>query len=92
MTGELTLRGHVLPIGGVKEKVLGALRAGVAEVILPQKNGRDLVEIPAAQRARLTFHLAERMEQILELVLGPPPPKPARRGARAVITKARGDE
>ncbi len=92
MTGELTLRGHVLPIGGVKEKVLGALRAGVAAVILPKKNGRDLVEIPAAQRARLTFHLAENLGEVLELVLGPPPPKPARRTARAVITKAKAEE
>ena len=82
MTGELTLRGHVLPIGGVKTKLLGALRAGISEVILPAKNSRDLVEIPAAQRARLTVHLVSNLSQILELVLGPAPARTRRRTTR----------
>lgn len=77
MTGELTLRGLVLPIGGVKEKLLGALRAGVTQVILPTKNQRDLEEIPPAQRARLSINLVPTLDAILALVLGPPPPKDA---------------
>jgi ATP-dependent Lon protease len=82
MTGELTLRGHVLPIGGVKEKVLGAYRVGLRELILPKKNSPDLVEIPATVRAKLTIHLVSRLDEVLALVLGPPPPKPERRTAR----------
>ena len=89
MTGELTLRGNVLPIGGVKEKLLGAFRVGVREVILPKKNGPDLVEIPAAVRSKLTIHLVAHLDEVLALVLGPPPPKPERRSARKAITKAR---
>ena len=89
MTGELTLRGNVLPIGGVKEKLLGAFRVGVREVILPKKNGPDLVEIPAAVRSKLTIHLVAHLDEVLALVLGPPPPKPERRNARKAITKAR---
>ncbi|MFV9503676.1 MAG: endopeptidase La [Oscillochloridaceae bacterium umkhey_bin13] len=80
MTGELTLRGLVLPIGGVKEKLLGALRAGVTSVILPAKNRRELEEIPAKQRARLNINLVTTLDEILALVLGTAPPKePARR-------------
>ncbi|GAB4443214.1 MAG: endopeptidase La [Chloroflexi bacterium OHK40] len=88
MTGELTLRGRVLPIGGVKEKLLGAYRVGIREVVLPRKNGPDLVEIPAAVRARLRIHLVEQIGEVLDIVLGPPPPQPERRSARRVITKA----
>ena len=91
MTGEITLRGHVLPIGGVKEKILGAIRAGITEVILPAKNSHDLVDLPAPQRARLKIHLVSTLDQILELVLGPPPPRPERRPARAAITKPKSD-
>ncbi|EFO79614.1 ATP-dependent protease La [Oscillochloris trichoides DG-6] len=76
MTGEMTLRGRVLPIGGVKEKVLGAYRSGVRQVILPRKNQRDLVEIPIAVRQKLAFTFVGQIEEVLDLVLGPPPPKP----------------
>ena len=55
MTGEISLRGLVLPIGGVKEKVLAALRAGIRTVMLPQRNRRDLEDIPADARAQLEF-------------------------------------
>ncbi len=75
MTGEMTLRGRVLPIGGVKEKVLGAYRSGVSMVILPKKNQRDLVEIPLAVRQKLVFAFVGQIEEVLDLVLGPPPPK-----------------
>ncbi len=55
MTGEITLRGRVLPIGGLKEKALGALRAGIRKVIIPEKNKKDLTEIPQNVKRRLTF-------------------------------------
>ncbi len=70
MTGEATLRGAVLPVGGVKEKVLAAHRAGIKTVILPAKNEKDLVEVPEEIKAELTFHFASRMEQVLDIVLG----------------------
>ncbi|MBO9317248.1 MAG: endopeptidase La, partial [Chloroflexus sp.] len=84
MTGEITLRGRVLPIGGVKEKVLGAYRAGIREIILPKRNEHDLVEIPQTLRRHLKIHLIERIEQALDLVLGPPPPKEPRRAPRVI--------
>jgi ATP-dependent Lon protease len=73
MTGEITLRGLVLPVGGIKEKLLAAHRAGIREVLIPKKNERDLDEIPADVRKELTVHLVSRMEEILPLVLEPLP-------------------
>jgi ATP-dependent Lon protease len=70
MTGEATLRGAVLPVGGVKEKVLAAHRAGITTVILPAKNEKDLVEVPEEIQNELTFFFASRMEQVLDVVLG----------------------
>jgi len=67
MTGEITLRGHVLPVGGIKNKVLAAHRAGIQEVILPAKNEVDLEEIPASVRQELTFTLVENMDQALKV-------------------------
>ena len=69
MTGEVTLRGKILEIGGVKEKVLAAYRAGIMEVILPTGNRRDLRDVPADVRDRMRFHYAERMDQIFDLAL-----------------------
>jgi ATP-dependent Lon protease len=71
MTGEVTLQGRVLPIGGVKQKVLAAHRAGLKEVILPARNGGDLEDVPESVREQLTFHLAEEIGQVLELALAP---------------------
>ncbi len=69
MTGEITLRGRVLPIGGVKEKVLGAVRAGIKSVILPKENERDLDDLPEEVRKTLTVHLVEELGQVLSLAL-----------------------
>ncbi|MEZ4472998.1 MAG: endopeptidase La [bacterium] len=70
MTGEITLRGVVLPVGGIKEKVLAAARAGMRDVILPRRNAGDLEEIPAHLRAEIRFHLVDRIEEVLKLALG----------------------
>ncbi|MCA9449563.1 MAG: endopeptidase La, partial [Candidatus Omnitrophica bacterium] len=69
MTGEITLRGKVLPVGGIKEKLLAAHRNGIYEVCIPKENEKDLEEIPDAILKRLKIHLMERVEEILELAL-----------------------
>ena len=73
MTGEITLRGRVLPIGGVKEKVLGAHRAGIAEIILPKQNEADLDDIPADVREALVFHCVSTLDEAFALTLAKPP-------------------
>src|SRR3954468_19776441 len=74
MTGEITLRGNVLPVGGIKEKLLAAHRAGMKEVLIPARNERDLDDLPKDVRDQLKVHLIKRMEEILPLVLEPPVP------------------
>jgi ATP-dependent Lon protease len=69
MTGEVTLQGRVLPIGGVKQKVLAAHRAGLTEVVLPLRNGPDLEDVPVAVREAMTFHLAESIGEVLAAAL-----------------------
>ena len=71
MTGEVTLRGKVLPVGGIKEKVLAARRAGVRTVLMPAKNENDLVDVPALLRRDLDFHFVDHIDQVLELALEP---------------------
>jgi len=71
MTGEITLRGKVLPIGGVKDKVLAAHRAGIRTVILPKRNERDIDDIPEEARRELLFVFADRMEEVLDAALSP---------------------
>ena len=73
MTGEISLRGLVLPIGGVKEKVLAALRAGITTVMLPARNKRDLEEVPAEAREKLKFVWVEHVDQALATALSPDP-------------------
>src|SRR5256886_7011247 len=64
MTGEITLRGRVLPIGGVKEKVLGAVRAGIRTVVLPKENAPDLEDLPEDVRSSLQVHLVEDLDEV----------------------------
>ncbi|MEX2285324.1 MAG: endopeptidase La [Gemmatimonadota bacterium] len=73
MTGEVTLRGKVLEIGGVKEKTLAAYRAGVFNVILPHGNQRDLRDVPEDIRDKVTFHFVDRMDEVIRLALIDPP-------------------
>ena len=70
MTGEATLRGAVLPVGGIKEKVLAAHRAGIKTVLLPDRNRKDIVEVPKEIREEMTFHFCSRMEEVLGHVFG----------------------
>ena len=67
MTGEITLRGRVLPIGGLKEKALAALRSGIRRVIIPEQNKKDLVEIPKDIRDQMEFIPVKNMDQILKV-------------------------
>ena len=83
MTGEVTLQGRVLPIGGVKQKVLAAHRAGLTEVVLPERNGPDLEDVPEEVRDAMTFHLAATVADVLA---------PALSGAGAVDPAATGGE
>ncbi len=69
MTGEITLRGRALPIGGVKEKVLGAHRAGITTIIIPKQNEADLEDVPEEVRKALTFHPVEALAQVLQIAL-----------------------
>ena len=69
MTGEITLRGRVLPIGGLKEKSLGAIRSGIKTIIIPSKNTKDLVEIPKTVRRKVKYISVERMDEVLSIAL-----------------------
>jgi len=96
MTGEITLRGKVLPIGGLKEKLLAANRAGIIEVILPQENEKDMADVPENLRSMMKVHFVDNMDQVLQIALehslpesseeatplSPPPPAPPQPTAR----------
>jgi ATP-dependent Lon protease len=73
MTGEVTLQGRVLPIGGLKQKVLAAHAAGLREVIIPERNRADLDDVPEDVREELTFHPVMTLGEVLELALEPAP-------------------
>ena len=74
MTGEITLRGKVLPIGGVKEKVLAAHRAGVKNIILPKDNEKDLADIPKNMLDGLSVFMVQTMDEVLKIALTDPLP------------------
>ena len=69
MTGEISLRGLVLPVGGIKEKVLAAMRAGITTVMLPKRNQKDLLDVPEEVRRKLKFVLLETVDQAVETAL-----------------------
>jgi ATP-dependent Lon protease len=69
MTGEITLRGQVLPVGGIKEKVLAAHRAGIKSIILPKWNEKDLEDVPKKVQSALRFHFVETMDEVLRIAL-----------------------
>ena len=75
MTGEITLGGRVLPIGGLKEKVLGAARAGILEIVLPKENEPELDDLPEEVRRKLIFHPVETLDEVLSIALVSPEAK-----------------
>jgi ATP-dependent Lon protease len=89
MTGEITLRGRVLPVGGIREKVLAAHRAGLRTVIMPKRNAKDLIDVPKRARNELTIVLVEHIDQVLDVALNPASPKTetSRRGGRKSAKK-----
>jgi ATP-dependent Lon protease len=72
MTGEISLRGRVLPVGGIKDKILAASRAGIDSVILPRRNEKDLVDVPDEVRDQLELRLVDTIEAVLEQALEDP--------------------
>ncbi len=93
MTGEITLRGKVLPIGGLKEKLLAAHRAGLFEVILPKENEKDVAEVPENLRNAMKLHFVDTMDQVLQIALESPLPTLEDEAARPIapLTSTTGD-
>ena len=93
MTGEITLRGKVLPIGGVKEKVLAAHRAGVKNIVLPRDNEKDLADIPKNVLDTLDVHMVSTMDEVLKIALAAPLPAriPATPVVAPEVTEPAGD-
>ena len=93
MTGEITLRGKVLPIGGLKEKLLAAHRAGLFEVILPKENEKDVAEVPENLRNAMKLHFVDTMDQVLQIALEGPLPQLGDEAARPIapLTSTTGD-
>jgi ATP-dependent Lon protease len=85
MTGEITLRGKVLPVGGIKEKVLAAHRAGVTNIVLPRDNEKDLADIPKNVLDSLDIHMVSTMDEVLKIALAEP--LPARIPATPVVAE-----
>ena len=92
MTGEITLRGRVLPVGGIREKILAAHRAGIKQVLIPDKNSKDLVDVPRKVKMDMNITLVKHMDEVLEAALYPPPAvdkkeKPPRKAKEPKITE-----
>jgi ATP-dependent Lon protease len=90
MTGELTLTGRVLPIGGLKEKILGAVRSGISEIILPKENEADLEDIPEEVAESLTFHVVEDLDQVIAVALLGESVKPKKARGKGGAKKGKG--
>src|SRR5207247_11050877 len=91
MTGEITLRGKVLPIGGVKEKLLADQRIGIAVVILPRENEKDLADIPKNVREAVTVELVDHIDEVLKIALVPPAAPQQQEAAEAPPAAGLGD-
>ena len=74
LTGEITLRGRILPVGGIREKVLAAHRAGISKIIIPSKNEKDLIDLSKKVKKQLDIVLVKHMDQVIEEVLLPAEP------------------
>jgi ATP-dependent Lon protease len=85
MTGEVTLRGRVLPIGGLKEKILAAHRAGVTVVLIPEENRKDLKDVPESVLAELVVHPVKHMDEVLRFALAHPQPEEFLREPSSVV-------
>jgi ATP-dependent Lon protease len=83
MTGEVTLTGRVLPVGGVREKTLAARRAGIQVVLIPRHNEKDLIELPPEVKADMTFHLIDTLDDVVPYLF------PSKRGRRAKMSPSR---
>ncbi len=92
MSGEITLRGKVLPVGGLKEKILAAHRAGIATIIVPADNEKDLTELPDDVRSKLTIHLVASVDEVFEIALTKPLPKPRPEPAELDTAMTEGDD
>jgi ATP-dependent Lon protease len=77
MTGEITLRGQVLPVGGIKEKVLAAHRAGIKTIILPDWNRKDLEDVPQKVEKEIEFHFVDKMLDVIDIALNGKKSRPA---------------
>ena len=88
MTGEITLRGKVTAIGGVKEKTIGAMRSGIRNIILPLDNKKDVDDIPEEVREKVTFHFVSTVREVLDLVLEKKTASARKTGKRTVKKKA----
>jgi ATP-dependent Lon protease len=92
MTGEITLRGRVLPVGGLREKVLAAHRSGLKTVILPRRNQKDLIDVPKRARVELELIAVDHMDQVLEIALQQPSAKGRSRQERAAVRQPLSEE
>jgi ATP-dependent Lon protease len=87
MTGEITLRGKVLPVGGIKDKALAAYRAGIRTIILSAENDKDLDELPEEIRKEMEFHLVSNMDEVIKVAMESAPPTAATIGPEPTVTE-----